>query len=194
MILDTILIVFGYLMGSTSAAIIVCRVMSLPDPRTEGSNNPGATNVLRIGGKKPAAITLVGDFLKGLIPVSLAIGLGASDSIIALTGIAALLGHLFPLFFGFQGGKGVATGLGVLLGFSWLVAAYVALTWLIVAKVFRISSLSALVATLFTPLFVWFLSSVTFFIASIIMSTLVLYRHTDNIKRLLKGKEGEIIE
>ncbi|NOY72067.1 MAG: glycerol-3-phosphate 1-O-acyltransferase PlsY [Gammaproteobacteria bacterium] len=194
MILDTILIVFGYLMGSTSAAIIVCRMMSLPDPRTEGSNNPGATNVLRIGGKKPAAITLAGDFLKGLIPVSLAIGLGASDSIIALTGIAALLGHLFPLFFGFQGGKGVATGLGVLLGFSWLVAACVALTWLIVAKVFRISSLSALVATLFTPLFVWFLSSITFFIASIIMSILVLYRHTDNIKRLLKGKEGEIIE
>lgn len=194
MIFDVILIVFGYLMGSTSAAIIVCRVMSLPDPRTEGSNNPGATNVLRIGGKKPAAITLVGDFLKGLVPVSLAIGLGASDSIIALTGVAALLGHLFPLFFGFQGGKGVATSLGVLLGFSWLVAAAVALTWLLVAKVFRISSLSALVATLLTPLFAWFLSSITFFIASIIISILVLYRHTDNIKRLLKGKEKELIE
>lgn len=194
MILDTILIAFGYFLGSTSAAILVCRAMSLPDPRTEGSNNPGATNVLRIAGKKPAAITLIGDFLKGLIPVCLAIWMGASDLVIALTGIAALLGHIFPVFFGFQGGKGVATGLGVLFAFSWPVAVCVALTWLIVAKVFRISSLSALVATILAPVFAWVFSSITFFLASMSISILVLYRHTDNIKRLVKGKEGEITE
>lgn len=194
MILDTILIAFGYFLGSTSAAILVCRAMSLPDPRTEGSNNPGATNVLRIGGKKPAAITLAGDFLKGLLPVYLAIGLGASDSVIALTGIAALLGHIFPVFFGFKGGKGVATGLGVLLAFSWPVAVCVALTWLVVAKVFRVSSLSALAGAIFAPVFTWVLSSVTFFLASMVISILVLYRHTDNIQRLVKGKEGKITE
>jgi len=194
MILDTILIAFGYFLGSASAAILVCRAMSLPDPRTEGSNNPGATNVLRIAGKKPAAITLAGDFLKGLIPVYLAIGMGASDSVVALTGIAALLGHIFPVFFGFQGGKGVATGLGVLFAFSWSVAVCVALTWLIVAKIFRISSLSALVATILAPVFAWALSSTTFFLASICIAILILYRHTDNIKRLVNGKEGEITE
>ncbi len=194
MILDAILIAFGYFLGSASAAILVCKALSLPDPRTEGSNNPGATNVLRIAGKKPAAITLVGDFLKGFLPVCLAIGMGASDSVIALTGIAALLGHIFPVFFGFKGGKGVATGLGVLFAFSWPVAVCVALTWLLVAKIFRISSLSALVATILAPVFAWALSSVTFFLASVAISILILYRHTDNIKRLVNGKEGEITE
>jgi len=194
MIFDVVLIAFGYLLGSTSTAIIVCHIMSLPDPRTEGSNNPGATNVLRIGGKKPAAITLVGDFLKGLIPVSLAIGLNATDTVIALTGVAALLGHLFPVFFRFQGGKGVATGLGVFLGLSWQVAVCVSLTWLIVAKVFRISSLSALVATTLAPVFAWLFTSTTFFIASTLIAVLVLWRHTENIKRLVAGKEGKITE
>ena len=107
---------FGYLLGSVSTAIITCRLMGLPDPRSQGSRNPGATNVLRIGGKKAAAITLFGDMLKGLLPVLIALSLGMSDAVIAACGLAAFLGHLYPLYYGFQGGKGVATLLGVLLG------------------------------------------------------------------------------
>ena len=120
--LTTLFIVLGYLAGSISTAIIVCRAMGLPDPRSEGSRNPGATNVLRFGGKKAAAITLAGDFLKGLLPVLLARGVGVDEIGLALTGLAAFLGHLYPVFFGFEGGKGVATAFGVILGLSWLTA------------------------------------------------------------------------
>ncbi len=119
MTMNLLLIAAGYLLGSLSSAIIICRLLGLPDPRGQGSGNPGATNVLRIGGKKAAAATLIGDMLKGLIPVLIAKLLGASLAIQALVAIAAFLGHLYPLFFGFKGGKGVATALGVLLGIHW---------------------------------------------------------------------------
>ncbi|HOW76928.1 MAG TPA: glycerol-3-phosphate 1-O-acyltransferase PlsY, partial [Candidatus Competibacteraceae bacterium] len=139
-------IVLGYLAGSISTAILVCRAMGLPDPRSEGSRNPGATNVLRFGGKKAAAITLAGDFLKGLLPVLFARLAGLEEIGLALTALAAFLGHLYPVFFGFEGGKGVATAFGAILGLSWPVALVALAIWLFMAFVVRISSLSALTA------------------------------------------------
>lgn len=188
--LDISLVVFAYLLGSVSAAIITCKAMGLPDPRSEGSKNPGATNVLRYGGKKAAAITLFGDMLKGLVPVLIAQALGADDSIMAATAMAAFLGHLYPLFFGFQGGKGVATAMGVFLGLSWPLALALLATWLIVAKVFKVSSLAALIAAMLAPLYTWFLEdSSTYFILSIVIALLLLWRHRSNIQRLLDGTE-----
>jgi len=146
-----LLIIGAYLIGSISTAIIVCRLMGLPDPREGGSGNPGATNVLRIGGekgKKAAAITLLGDSLKGLIPVLVAQGMGLEPLWIVLVGFMAFIGHLYPVFFKFQGGKGVATMLGVMFGLSLPIGLAVAGTWLFVAKVLKISSLSALIAAL----------------------------------------------
>ncbi|MDH5661093.1 MAG: glycerol-3-phosphate 1-O-acyltransferase PlsY, partial [Gammaproteobacteria bacterium] len=140
-ILDYTIIIASYLIGSLSSAIIVCKLMGLPDPRGEGSGNPGATNVLRFGGKKPAAITLAGDMIKGLVPVLVAKYIGISIEGIALVGLAAFLGHLYPVFFQFKGGKGVATMLGVLFGFSWWIGLATAGTWLFMAKIVKISSL-----------------------------------------------------
>lgn len=192
--LDIGLTVFAYLLGSVSAAIVVCKIMGLPDPRTEGSRNPGATNVMRLGGKKAAAITLAGDLIKGLIPVLIARGLGAEDHILAAVGLAAFLGHLYPIFFGFHGGKGVATALGVLLGISWPVALAVLGTWLLMAKLFKISSLSALTAAVMAPVFMWRLEndSAVFLTLALVLATLLLWRHRSNIKRLLEGSEGKI--
>ncbi|MFZ5592750.1 MAG: glycerol-3-phosphate 1-O-acyltransferase PlsY [Pseudomonadota bacterium] len=189
------LILFSYLLGSLSAAIIVCKLMELPDPRSEGSRNPGATNVLRIGGKKAAALTLGGDMLKGLMPLALAQMLGADDMTLALAGIAAFLGHLYPVFFGFRGGKGVATALGVLLGTSWIVGLLALATWLFMAKVFRYSSLAALTAAVLAPLYMWLARPATELIAmATAMSALLLWRHRGNIQRLVSGQEDRIGE
>lgn len=195
-ILEIVLIVLGYLVGSISSAIVVCRLMGLPDPRTQGSGNPGATNVLRVGGKKAAALTLAGDMLKGLLPVLLASSLPqVSDRALALVGLAAFFGHLYPVFFGFRGGKGVATGLGVLLGFSWWVGLATIATWLAVAFLLRISSLSALTAMLLAPFYVWWLRPDTALIAAAAVMTAVLYwRHRSNIANLLKGTEDRITD
>ena len=144
-LLDSGLIVLAYLFGSVSTAIIVCKVMGLPDPRSQGSNNPGATNVLRIGGKKAAAITLFGDALKGVIPVFIAKFTASNDAALALVGMAAFLGHLYPIFFQFKGGKGVATAFGVLATISWPTGLCLLASWLLIAKVFKISSLAALI-------------------------------------------------
>jgi acyl phosphate:glycerol-3-phosphate acyltransferase len=185
-----LLIPAAYLLGSVSCAIIVCRLMGLPDPRGQGSGNPGATNVMRIGGKKAAAITLFGDMLKGFLPVYLANSLGASILLLALIGLAAFLGHLYPAFFGFKGGKGVATSLGVLLGFSWLLGFAVIGTWLFVFRLRKISSLSALVASVLSPVYAWFiLGSSEFVLAALAMTFFLLYRHKSNIQRLLAGEE-----
>lgn len=193
MLTDIILIVAAYGLGSVSTAILVCRAMGLADPRTEGSRNPGATNVLRIGGKKAAALTLAGDFAKGLLPVLVARALESSTETLALVGGAAFLGHLFPVFFGFRGGKGVATGAGVLFGFSWPLGLAVATTWLIVAKVLRVSSLAALMATALAPVFAWALGEARpILFAVLFLCVLVLWRHRSNIQRLLSGDEGKI--
>jgi glycerol-3-phosphate acyltransferase PlsY len=191
--LALVLIAFAYLLGSVSSAIIVCRLLGLPDPRGEGSGNPGATNVLRIGGKKAAAITLIGDMLKGLLPVLLAKLLGATLAVQAMVAVAAFLGHLYPIFFGFRGGKGVATALGVLLGLHWPVGLLTIATWLLIAKVFKISSLAALLSLLVTPVYIWWLiPEPSLIIAMLFMLILLFWRHRSNIQNLLKGTEGQI--
>ena len=193
MVIDILLVLGGYLFGSISTAIVTCKLMGLPDPRTEGSQNPGATNVLRIGGKKAAIVTLAGDMLKGLVPVLIAQALQAGPVILAATALAAFLGHLYPVFFGFQGGKGVATALGVLFGLSWQVGLAVAGIWLVMALLFRISSLSALTAMLLAPVCFWWLQPEPAFISvMVIITTLLFWRHRSNIRDLLDGKEGKI--
>jgi len=189
-VLTIILTLTAYLFGSISAAIIVCKILGLPDPRTQGSNNPGATNVLRIGGKKAAAITLAADMLKGFLPVLLAVLLNSDELTLALVAFAAFLGHLYPLFFGFKGGKGVATALGVILGLSWPVALAMMLTWLAVAYGLKISSMSALVAAALAPFYFWWLTgSEVFILMSVLLSILLIWRHRSNIQRLIDGTE-----
>src|SRR3972149_1365032 len=190
---DILLIITAYLLGSLSTAIIVCKLSGLPDPRTQGSGNPGATNVLRLGGKKLAGIVLLGDMLKGLLPVLLAKSLGVSDLILACTGFAAFLGHCYPLFFSFKGGKGVATALGIMLGISWLVGLLLLSVWLLMAMVFRISSLAAISAAFMAPLISGILTSAPeIIIMEIAMSAILLWRHRINIHNLYKGIEPRI--
>lgn len=190
----TIFMIAAYLIGSISTAIIVCKIMGLPDPREGGSGNPGATNVLRIGGdkgKKAAAITLVGDMLKGLIPVLIAHWMQLEAVFIVLVGFMAFIGHLYPVFFGFKGGKGVATMLGVMFGLSLPIGLAVGATWLFVAKVLKVSSLSALIATALAPVYIHFLSgesSWVFYTA--VMTAFLFWRHRGNIQRIISGEEG----
>jgi glycerol-3-phosphate acyltransferase PlsY len=188
-----LLIPAGYLVGSISTAIIVCRLMGLPDPRTQGSNNPGATNVARIGGKQAAILTLLGDMLKGLLPVLAGHWLQADALTLAGTALAAFLGHLYPVFFRFQGGKGVATALGVTFGLHWPVGLLAAGTWLGMAVLFRYSSLAALVASLAIPAgFAWLWPDPYLVGAMCIMVALLYWRHRSNIANLLAGREGKI--
>ena len=190
---DILLIITAYLLGSLSTAIIVCKLSGLPDPRTQGSGNPGATNVLRLGGKKLAGIVLLGDMLKGLLPVLLAKSLGVSDLILACTGFAAFLGHCYPLFFSFKGGKGVATALGIMIGISWLVGLLLLSVWLLMAMVFRISSLAAISAAFMAPLISGILRSAPeIIIMEIAISAILLWRHRINIHNLYKGIEPRI--
>ena len=188
------LITFSYLIGSISAAIIVCKILNLPDPRTQGSNNPGATNVLRIGGKKAAAITLIGDGVKGAIPVLIAQYIEVDLFTMTLIALAAFLGHVYPIFFGFKGGKGVATFLGALFALNILVGLSFALIWIFIAKVLKISSLSALIATLITPVIFYFLSDKNLIATYIIilMCFWIFYTHRSNIQRLLSKQEKSI--
>ncbi len=184
------LVLFAYLLGSVSSAIIVCRLMGLPDPREQGSGNPGATNVMRIGGKKAAAITFFGDFLKGLIPVLIAKFIGAPSVLWAIVGLAAFLGHLYPVFFGFKGGKGVATSAGVLIGFDLFVGGAFGLTWFAIYKLGKISSLAALTTSILAPIYAWFLTDDPILTgATLIMTGFLLWRHESNIRRLLNKEE-----
>ncbi len=193
MLTHTLLIFIAYLFGSLSAAIVLCRLLGLPDPRTQGSGNPGATNVLRIGGKKAAAATLLLDMLKGLLPVLLARALGTPVEIQAAVAFAAFLGHLYPVFFRFQGGKGVATALGVLLGLNWLVGLATIATWLIMALLFRISSLAALTAMLLTPGYFWLLDrQPPLLITMALITAMLFWRHRGNIRKLIDGSESRI--
>lgn len=189
--------VAAYLLGSISFAVVMSKVYGIADPRTYGSKNPGATNVLRSGNKSAAIMTLLGDGAKGWLAVFLADhfagALGVGDTAVALVAIAVFLGHLWPVFFRFVGGKGVATALGVLLGINpWLGLATLA-TWLIIAYAFRYSSLAALVAALFAPFYYALLFGVDpILLAVIVMSVLLAYRHSQNIANLLAGKESKI--
>lgn len=190
-------VIAAYLIGSLSFAVIVSKFYGMDDPRTYGSGNPGATNVLRSGKKKAAALTLLGDALKGLLAVLLARclqePLGLSDNTIALVAVAALVGHMWPLFFGFKGGKGVATALGVLLALSWPTALVCAAIWLVMAFGLKISSLAALTATVISPLIAYFFMPHGSWVwATVAIAALVLYRHKSNIRNLLEGKESKI--
>ena len=186
----TLLVIFAYLLGSISTAIITCRLMSLPDPRTEGSENPGATNVHKIGGKKAAVITLVGDALKGLVPVLTGQFLGADELTLSLIALAAFIGHLYPIFFSFKGGKGVATAFGVILGLSLPVAVAMLIVWLSVYYLFKISSLGALSTALVTPLLFYFIEgSIVYTIMSGLLSAMLILRHKSNIEKLIDGTE-----
>ncbi|MGB5733598.1 MAG: glycerol-3-phosphate 1-O-acyltransferase PlsY [Thiohalocapsa sp.] len=195
-LVDITLVIGAYLLGSISSAIIVCRLMGLPDPRTQGSNNPGATNVLRIGGtkaKRAAGITLFGDSIKGLLPMLVAHSLGVGPWALGAVGLAAFVGHLYPVFFGFRGGKGVATALGVQFGLYWPVGLCVAAVWLFVAKVLKISSASALVSMALAPLFVWWFWPQPALVGmQVIITLLLFYRHRSNIRNLISGSEGKI--
>ena len=190
-------IIAAYLIGSLSFAVIVSKYYGMDDPRTYGSGNPGATNVLRSGKKKAAALTLLGDALKGLVAVILARclqdALNLSDFAIAAVAVAALVGHMWPLFFGFKGGKGVATALGVLLALSPATALVCATIWLVMAFGFKVSSLAALAATVAAPLVAfWLMPYSSWAWATVVIAVLVLYRHKSNIQNLLQGKEGKI--
>ncbi|MCO5108096.1 MAG: glycerol-3-phosphate 1-O-acyltransferase PlsY [Burkholderiaceae bacterium] len=190
-------VVAAYLIGSISFAVVVSRAMGLADPRSYGSKNPGATNVLRTGNKTAAALTLVGDALKGLVAVLLAKALAArfgfGDGTIALVALAAFVGHLFPVFHRFQGGKGVATAAGVLLALHPLLGLGTLATWLLIAFFFRYSSLAALVAAVFAPLWYLFLFQPDPIAAAVaVMSVLLIWRHGANIQNLLAGKESRI--
>ena len=184
--------VLAYLAGSVSAAILVCRSMGLDDPRTAGSGNPGATNVLRVGGKLPAALTLIGDGLKGFLPVFVAALLIDHSPTIALAAIAAFLGHLYPVFFNFQGGKGVATALGALLGINLAVGALALLSWLAFSLTFKRSSLSALLTFVLVPAYLLFRSQPEYAAGFMLIGGFLFYTHRDNIKRLMDGSEPVI--
>jgi acyl phosphate:glycerol-3-phosphate acyltransferase len=193
MVLSIGIIVFAYLLGSIASAIIVCKLFGLSDPRIGGSGNPGATNVMRLHGKKAAILTLAGDVLKGVIPVLLAKAIGSSELIVALSGLTAFLGHLFPVFFKFKGGKGVATLVGVLLATHWLLGLAYILTWTITALITRYSSLSALIAAALTPLYSWLIfHNMSFLICHSILVSILIWRHRSNIQNLIAGTENKI--
>ena len=193
LILPAVLVgVASYLAGSVSAAILVCRAMGLEDPRTAGSGNPGATNVLRVGGKLPAALTLLGDGLKGYLPVMITALISTHPPTIALAGIAAFLGHLYPVFFQFQGGKGVATALGALLGLDLSVGALALLTWLAVSLTFKRSSLAALATFALVPVYLLFEAQQVYALSFVLIAGFLFYTHRDNISRLIDGTEPAI--
>ena len=197
-------VVAAYLLGSLAFAVIVSRVMGLSDPRTFGSKNPGATNVLRSGSKAAAIVTLLLDAMKGLVPVLLVrlvgegYGLGANT--LALVALAAFLGHLYPVFFRFQGGKGVATFIGVVFGVHWLLGIATGITWLIIAFFFRYSSLASLVSAVFAPVFYLLGDRIQWYAdapvaaALFAMALLLAWRHRANIQRLVAGKESKLGE
>jgi glycerol-3-phosphate acyltransferase PlsY len=192
----------AYLVGSLSFAVIVSRVMGLNDPRTFGSKNPGATNVLRSGSKAAAIVTLFLDAFKGWLPVMLVKWYGApyglGDGTMAMVGLAAFLGHLFPVFFKFEGGKGVATALGVLLATSWILGLATGITWLLIAYFFRYSSFASLVSSVFAPVYYIFGDGVVWamdksvMLSTAVMSLLLIWRHAENIGRLAKGTESKL--
>jgi glycerol-3-phosphate acyltransferase PlsY len=185
--------VIAYLIGSLSSAIFICKLFKLPDPRTVGSSNPGATNVLRIGGKIPALLTLFGDMLKGFIPVLI------SNKIIGITGlplgiiaIFTLLGHIYPIFFRFRGGKGVATAAGAVLALSPSAGIAAIISWVSIVIFFRYSSLAAIITALLSPIFVLLFADSIYLLPTLVIALILLWRHKENILRLKKGAENKI--
>ncbi len=191
--LTLIMIIFAYLLGSISSAVLICRLLRLPDPREVGSNNPGATNVLRIGGKKAAASVLLCDMLKGTIPVWAGYFLRIEPLLLGVIAIAACLGHMYPLFFHFKGGKGVATAFGAIAPIGLSLTGMIMATWLAVAVVFRYSSLAAIVTVLLAPFYTWLVKP-QYTLPVAMLCCLIIFRHHQNIKRLFAGTEPKVGE
>ena len=193
MLINIGLVLLGYLSGSITSAIIVCRILGRKDPRTMGSGNPGTTNVFRLYGWLAACLTLAGDLLKGAIPVFIAGLINAPDFIIAASGLMAFLGHLYPVFFNFKGGKGVATLTGIMLATYWVLGLAFIGTWLLMALIFRYSSLSSIAAALLSPLYCWLLLHTPAYIISFTsMAVLLVYRHRQNVMNLIAGREPRL--
>ncbi|MBA6287983.1 glycerol-3-phosphate 1-O-acyltransferase PlsY [Colwellia sp. MB3u-4] len=185
------MVIMAYLVGSISSAILLCKLLHLPDPRSAGSKNPGATNVLRISNKFVAVSVLIFDILKGTLPVWGGYFLGLEPLYLGMIALAACLGHMYPIFFNFKGGKAVATAFGVLLPIGLDLGGLLILTWLLVAKVSRYSSLAAIVTLSIAPLYTWLLKPIYVY-PVLMLSALIIFRHKDNIVRLLQGKESKI--
>ncbi|MDF9398324.1 glycerol-3-phosphate 1-O-acyltransferase PlsY [Vibrio sp. 1180_3] len=187
------MIISAYLLGSISSAVLICRVLRLSDPRDVGSNNPGATNVLRIGGKKAAIAVLLFDMLKGTIPVWVGYYLGIDPILLGLVAITACLGHMYPIFFHFKGGKGVATALGAIAPIGLDLTGLIMLTWIVVALLFRYSSLAALITVLLAPFYTWLIKP-QYTLPVAMLCCLIVFRHHQNIKRLFTGTEPKFGE
>jgi glycerol-3-phosphate acyltransferase PlsY len=193
MLLFVFLVATGYLFGSICSAIIISRIFGLPDPRSKGSQNPGATNVLRLAGKKFAVLVLFGDMLKGILPVLIAHGLGANYATLGFTCLAAVIGHIYPIFFNFKGGKGVATALGALLGLQFVLGVIVLATWLLIANFSRYSSLASIISIILAPLYaIASTHSFDLFPPIFFITGFILYQHRNNINRLMAGEEPKI--
>lgn len=190
--IPVIWIAAAYLLGSIAFGILVSKMFGLPDPRTVGSGNPGATNVLRSGKKSAAALTLLGDVFKGWFPVWLALQSGMLMWVVSAVGVAVFLGHLYPIFYKFKGGKGVATALGVMLAISPMLGLAAIVTWVVAFTISRYSSLGAIVAAILAPAYAWILLSAykDYFITVLVMSLLLVWRHRTNIQKLLAGTES----
>ena len=191
MINQLLIILFAYLVGSVSSGIIVSQIFNLPDPRTIGSKNPGATNVMRSGNKKAAIFTLLGDLLKAILVLAIAEYLGFNDLIIVCVALAVLIGHIYPIFYKFQGGKGVATAIGILIALNFQLALIVASIWLLVFGIWRYSSLAAIVAAISAPIIAIFIlrDQSLYCIAFTLITIIILFKHQANIRKLLSGTE-----
>ena len=191
MINQLLIILFAYLVGSVSSGIIVSQIFNLPDPRTIGSKNPGATNVMRSGNKKAAIFTLLGDLLKAIFVLAIAEYLGFNDLIIVCVALAVLIGHIYPIFYKFRGGKGVATAIGILIALNFKLALIVASIWLLVFGIWRYSSLAAIVAAISAPIIAIFIlrDQSLYCIALTLITIIILFKHQTNIKKLLSGTE-----
>ncbi|WP_283107153.1 glycerol-3-phosphate 1-O-acyltransferase PlsY [Shewanella marinintestina] len=190
-VLTIVMILAAYFAGSISSAVLVCKMRGLPDPRSQGSGNPGATNVLRIGGASSAALVLFFDMLKGAAPAYLAFRLGVDPIALGIIAIAACLGHIFPIFFSFKGGKGVATAFGAMAPIGPDLALCLMGSWIVIALVTRYSSFAAICTALLAPVYTWWLDD-RFTIPVTMLSALIVIRHKDNIKRLIRGEESKV--
>jgi len=187
-IIEITIVLSAYLLGSISSAVLVCKVMGFSDPRTSGSHNPGTTNVLRIAGKRAAVFTLLGDIFKGIIPVLIAQYFDFSHLWLSGVVVAAFLGHCLPIFFSFDGGKGIATAFGAVTTMNWQIGLIMLFVWALVFLIFRISSLAGICSSLALPLATWYLDNISF-LPMAIMALLMIWRHQENIKDLLSGTE-----
>ncbi len=192
-VLTLAIILIAYLAGSISSAVLVCRLRGLPDPRAQGSGNPGATNVLRIGGAISAAMVLLFDMLKGAIPAYVAYRLGIDAIFLGIIAISACLGHIYPIFFKFKGGKGVATAFGAMAPIGGGLSLAVLATWVLCVIIFRYSSLAAIITSLLVPLYTWYFDD-RFTIPAAMLALLIIIRHKENIERLLKGEESKVLK